>query len=60
MKTFRIILLSFVVGAGLMKLHLSRKEILVVTETETTIDSIYVDHSGNIIDHVITNKLNNN
>ena len=56
MKKFRIILLSFVAGAGLMKLHMTNKEIVVITETETTIDSIYVDQSGKVIDHVITQK----
>lgn len=32
------------------------KKTLVITQTETTIDSIYLDQSGNVIDHVITLK----
>lgn len=35
------------------------EELLVVSETEYTIDSIYINrYTGEVIDHVITDKLN--
>ena len=50
-----IILLILVILLG--SIITLTKELLIVLETETTIDSVYVNgYTGEIIDHVITTK----